>query len=64
MAGKDINIGVQSMLKTALADELAGKTGVYFDNDIGKISAPHVDASNPARCAELVSTLENLLSKH
>ena len=44
VAGKDIRIGAEILLRAALADEFATASGQYFDNDSGRFASPHPDA--------------------
>ncbi|NNC54112.1 MAG: SDR family NAD(P)-dependent oxidoreductase [Pseudomonadales bacterium] len=59
--GKDINIGADILVTASLADEFANASGLYFDNDAGKFSAPHPDGLDAAKCSELVKTIDELL---
>ena len=59
--GKDINIGADILIRTALSDEFAGATGLYFDNDIGKLGPPHPDAVNEEKCNALVKAIVSQL---
>lgn len=61
--GVDISIGANILCKAALSDEFADSSGKYFDNDIGQFSYPHPDALNPTKCQEVVSAIDELLSK-
>jgi NAD(P)-dependent dehydrogenase (short-subunit alcohol dehydrogenase family) len=61
MAGKDIRIGADILIRTALSDEFEMATGQYFDNDVGQFSSPHPDALNPQKAEEVVHTIEAVL---
>ncbi len=61
--GHDLRIGADILCKAALSDEFAGASGKYFDNDIGRFAHPHPDALNSRKCKELVTVIEEILSK-
>lgn len=60
--GGDIRIGAEILTRAALADEFAGASGQYFDNDSGQFSSPHPDALNVEKCKEIVLAIETILS--
>lgn len=62
MAGKDISIGAEILTRASLSDEFAAATGLYFDNDSQQFASPHPDALNPKTSAEIVSTIEAVLT--
>jgi len=61
MAGGDISIGAEILVRAALADEFAAASGQYFDNDIGQFASPHPDALDPQKCGEIVRVIEAIL---
>lgn len=61
--GVDLSIGADILVRAALSDEFADASGQYFDNDIGQFAAPHPDALNEQKCAEIVSAVEAILAK-
>ena len=61
MAGKDIGIGVDILVRAALSDEFAGASGLYFDNDKGQFAPPHPDALDPQKCQDVVRVIEEVL---
>ena len=63
LAGKDISIGVKILVRAALSDEFKNASGLYFDNDAGQFAAPHSDALNPQKSAEIIRTIESILSR-
>ncbi|MEM7750561.1 MAG: SDR family NAD(P)-dependent oxidoreductase [Pseudomonadota bacterium] len=62
VAGSDLRIGADILCRAALTDEFANKSGQYFDNDIGKFSAPHGDAGDAAKSAKVVAAIEETVS--
>ncbi len=63
MAGKDIRIGSDILIRAALADEFATASGQYFDNDSGQFASPHPDALNPKKSEEVVHAIEAVLAE-
>jgi NAD(P)-dependent dehydrogenase (short-subunit alcohol dehydrogenase family) len=61
VAGGDLQIGAEILTRASLSDEFAAATGQYFDNDSGQFAAPHVDALDPQKSAELVRAIEAIL---
>jgi len=62
MAGNDIRIGADILLRAALADEFAQASGQYFDNDSGQFSLPHPDAQHPEKTESLMQAIKNVLA--
>lgn len=63
MAGKDINIGADILVRAALSEEFASASGLYFDNDSGQFSSPHPDALDPQKCDRVVAAIEGVLAE-
>lgn len=61
MAGNDIRIGADILIRAALSDEFAFASGKYFDNDSGKFASPHADALDQKKSEEVVSAIESVL---
>ncbi|MEL6235780.1 MAG: SDR family NAD(P)-dependent oxidoreductase [Pseudomonadota bacterium] len=68
VAGSDLGIGADILLRAALDDAFAAATGRYFDNDAGVFAPPHREAANPARARAIVlaidSTIDRALAAH
>lgn len=58
IAGSDVTIGSDILIRAALSDEFAGTTGAYFDNDSGRFASPHADALDDEKVAEIVAGIE------
>lgn len=58
----DVGIGADILVRAALSDEFTGHSGDYFDNDSGRFSAPHVDALDTQKCADVVAAIETTLN--
>ncbi len=62
MAGNDIRIGSDILVRAALSDEFAEASGLYFDNDKGRFAQPHPDALDPQKCQEVIRVVETVLA--
>jgi len=63
MAGNDIQIGADILVRAALADEFANASGKYFDNDKGRFASPHPDAQDQKKLEGIVRVIETVLAK-
>ncbi len=61
VAGKDLQIGAEILIRAALSDEFANASGQYFDNDSGQFASPHADALNPEKSGIIINTIESVL---
>ncbi len=59
--GRDIRIGADILCRLSLDDEFAAASGLYFDNDAGRLAPPHRDALDEGKGNELVAAMESLL---
>ena len=59
--GKDIAIGSDIIVRLALEAEFAGASGLYYDNDRGRIGPPHMDALDDEKVRELVEFINSAL---
>ncbi|MBY5920211.1 SDR family NAD(P)-dependent oxidoreductase [Ferrimonas balearica] len=64
IAGGDLSIGADIVVRAALSEDFANASGQYFDNDTGHFASPHPDALNAETCAEVVNAIEALLSEY
>ncbi len=61
MAGNDIRIGAEILIRAALSDEFKMASGQYFDNDSGRFASPHPDALNQKKSERIVRAIEAVL---
>lgn len=61
VAGNDLSIGADILVRAALSDEFTHASGQYFDNDIGRFTDPHTDALDLEKCAEIVRLIESII---
>lgn len=64
VAGTDISVGVNILLRAALADEFADANGLYYDNDIGAFSEPHTDALDMHKCQQVTHIIAALVQPY
>ncbi len=62
VAGGDLRIGAEILVRTALSDEFAPASGQYFNNDIGQFASPHPDALNTQKCEAIVRVIAAVLA--
>ena len=62
VAGNDINIGADILIRAALSDEFATASGQYFDNDSGQFAEPHPDALDEGKNAAVVEAVRVALA--
>ena len=60
MAGNDIGIGADILVRAALSDEFADASGKYFDNDAGGFGPPHADVMDAEKSAVLTRAVAAL----
>ena len=63
VAGADLSIGVDILVRAALGEDFASASGQYFDNDARRFAAPHPDALDASRCAAVVGAIESVLAR-
>ncbi|NNC36484.1 MAG: SDR family NAD(P)-dependent oxidoreductase [Acidimicrobiales bacterium] len=63
MAGKDIGIGADILVKLATDSAFDDANGLYFDNDRGAFGSPHPDALKAQKSSELVALIETQITE-
>jgi NAD(P)-dependent dehydrogenase (short-subunit alcohol dehydrogenase family) len=63
VAGGDVRIGAEILVRAALEEEFAAASGQYFDNDTGRFAQPHRDALDPRKSREIIRTMEAILGE-
>ncbi|MCV6636970.1 SDR family NAD(P)-dependent oxidoreductase [Candidatus Albibeggiatoa sp. nov. NOAA] len=61
VAGKDIRIGADILVRAVLSDEFETASGQYFDNDSGRFTSPHPDVHDTQKCEKMVYAMETVL---
>ncbi|WP_372367648.1 SDR family NAD(P)-dependent oxidoreductase [Candidatus Uabimicrobium sp. HlEnr_7] len=62
VAGKDIGIGVDILIRASFSDEFANASGKYFDNDSGCFGNQHPDALNKEKCEKIIEVIDTILN--
>lgn len=63
VAGKDVSIGSDILVRVALADDFAKVFGRFFDNDSGRCAPAHPDALNFSKSGTLIAKLAEVAQK-
>ncbi len=63
VAGGDLRVGAEILVRATLSDEFADASGKYFDNDTGRFASPHPDALNAKKCEEVVRKIEAIIAE-
>ncbi len=63
VAGSDIGIGADILVRAALTDEFADVSGQYYDNDNRRFADPHPDALDAKKSQEVASAVEAALAQ-
>lgn len=64
IAGKDISIGAEMIVRAALSNEFSDACGKYYDNDIGRFSNPHPDSCNSGKNEQIIDILNTILKRY
>ncbi|MEO1504845.1 MAG: SDR family NAD(P)-dependent oxidoreductase [Pseudomonadota bacterium] len=62
VAGNDLSIGAEILVRAALSDEFATASGKYFDNDSGRFAPPHRDGLDPVKINKVVAAVEDVIT--
>ena len=63
VAGNDIGIGADILVRAALGDDFATASGRYWDNDAGSFGSPHPDALDPAITRTVTEEVDRLAAE-
>ncbi len=62
VAGKDIRIGADILVRASLSDEFSNASGKYFDNDSACFGNQHPDALDDKKCKEIIDVIETVVN--
>ena len=62
VAGGDIGIGAEILVRAALSDEFENLSGEYYDNDTKQVASPHRDSLDTDKSNQLIDMIEQTLS--
>ena len=60
IAGNDVNIGADIILRAAVGADFAEASGMYYDTDAGRFAPPHAAAADPAHVAAVMGALADM----
>ena len=63
VAGNDLSIGAEILVRAALSDEFEAASGQYYDNDSQRFTSPHRDVLNTEKTDLVVNTIELVLTE-
>lgn len=61
IAGGNVQVGADILVKASLSEEFADASGLYFDNDIEAFTSPHPDALNDEKIKKITEVLETFI---
>ena len=61
VAGGDLRIGADILVRAATTDEFKNASGRYYDNDAQTFASPHPDALDAVKNERVVRTIEALI---
>ncbi|MGJ8545955.1 MAG: SDR family NAD(P)-dependent oxidoreductase [Sulfitobacter sp.] len=64
VAGNDIGVGADVLIRAALSAEFAGASGRYYDNDAGQFAAPLGGDDQGGKAAELIRAIADLIAPY
>ncbi|MGI2103817.1 SDR family NAD(P)-dependent oxidoreductase [Shewanella frigidimarina] len=64
IAGGDLKIGADILIKAALSEAFADVSGQYFDNDIGQFTVAHPDAANALKCQQVIDVMDGIIAQN
>ncbi len=63
-SGKDVNIGVNTLISLSLDEKHITHSGEYYDNDNQMYSPPQADGLNDQKAEDIVQAIEAVLKNH
>lgn len=63
VAGSDLSVGAEILVRASLSEEFSTSSGKYFDNDSGQFAPPHADALDESKSSAVVTEIESILSQ-
>lgn len=64
VAGSDMSVGADILVRLVISKEFDNISGQYFDNDIERFGNPHPDALNTEKNKELVMLMDEMLFRN
>ena len=64
IAGNDLSVGVDILVRAALSDEFSGMSGEYYDNDAGRFNQPHPAALDANHVSEVMRAIKAIVGEY
>lgn len=61
IAGGDLRLGADILVRATLSEEFVHAHGLYFDNDLERFTEPHGQALNDDKVKQVVNSIERLI---
>ena len=58
-----VRVGADILVRASLEDDFLGRSGEYFDNDIGRFASPHPDVDDPRTREEILEALASVAGR-
>lgn len=62
VAGNDLSIGADILIRASLRDEFANASGKYFDNDAGTFAPPHAAALDADHASAVMQGIKQVVA--
>ena len=63
MAGNDVNLGADILVRLSLDDNPGAPSGAYFDNDAGRFGSPHPDVLDDVKSVAVLAAVKDLVAR-
>ncbi len=64
VAGNDLSIGADILVRAALSEEFSNMSGRYYDNDNHRFAPPQADGLDDTKMRAIVEAIEGILDSH
>lgn len=64
VAGNDLSIGADILVRAATSDEFSSSSGKYYDNDVKALSEPHQDAQDEQKRGKVMGILREIIKQY
>lgn len=63
IAGNDLRLGADILVRAALSDEFTSAHGKYFDNDIEAFAQPHSQALDDDKVQLVIASIDEIIQR-
>lgn len=64
VAGQDVGLGADIVVRAVLSDAFAGASGCDYDNGAGTFALPHSEAGAPVTAAAVAGVIEGMIARY